>query len=119
MLSEIERARPLLRDGLVAAREIGSGGGFIYGFVALGAAYAREDAARAARLIGSADMLCEETASELGQFEGRVRDETEAETRASLGEDAYAVVYAEGRSLTLDDALALALRPDYGQPESG
>ena len=46
------------------------------------------------------------------QFEGRVRDEAEAELRARLGEDAYAAAYAEGRALTLEDALTLALRPD-------
>jgi len=112
MLGDIERARSLLRDGLIAAREIGQVEGFTYGFVGLGAAYAREDPARAARLLGCADLLCEETASDLVQLEGRVRDETEAELRARLGEDAYAAVYAEGRALALEDALALALRPD-------
>src|SRR5580765_6413043 len=80
--------------------------------VGLGAAYAREDAARATRLLGRADMLCEETAAALEQVEGRVRDETEAELRGRLGKDAYAAAYAEGRALALEAALALALRPD-------
>jgi hypothetical protein len=57
-------------------------------------------------------MLCEETALDLEQFEGRVRDQTEAELRATLGDAPYAAVYAEGRILTLEDALALALRTD-------
>jgi predicted ATPase len=112
LLGDVGRARSLLHDGLLAAREIGHVEGFTYGFVGLGAAHAREDPARAARLIGRADMLCEETASELEPVEGRVRDEAEAELRARLGEDAYAAVYAEGRALALEDALALALRPD-------
>jgi hypothetical protein len=86
--------------------------GFIYGFIALAATYAREDPARAARLLGHADLLCEETASNLQNFEGRFRDDTEAGLRARLGEDAYATLQAEGRALTLEDALALALRPD-------
>ena len=86
--------------------------GFIYAFVGLGAAYAREDPARAARLIGQADMLLEEAASYFHQLEGRVHDETEAELRTRLGEDTYAAAYAEGRALTIEDALALALRPD-------
>ena len=38
--------------------------------------------------------------------------ETEAELRATAGEDAYAAAYAEGRALALEDALALALRLD-------
>ena len=83
------------------------------GFVALGVAYAREDPARAARLLGRADALREETAfRDVEPFERRVRDEAEAELRARLGEDAYAAAYADGRALTLEDALALALRPD-------
>jgi hypothetical protein len=48
MLGDIERARSLLRDGLLAAREIGLTWAFIGGFVGLGAAYARDDPARAA-----------------------------------------------------------------------
>ena len=112
MLGDVQRARSLLRDSLVAAREIGLVEGFIGGFVGLGAAYAREDPARAARLIGRGDMLCEETASGLDNFKRRVRDETEAELRARLGEDGYAAAYADGRELALEDALTLALGPD-------
>jgi predicted ATPase len=112
MLGDVQRARSLLRDGLVAARQIGLVGEYTYGFVGLGAAYAREDPARAARLIGRADLLSEEAASELEPLEGRVRAETEAALRARLGEDAYESVYAKGRALALEDALALALRPD-------
>jgi hypothetical protein len=112
MLGDVQRARSLLRDSLVAAREIGLVEGFIMGFVGLGAAYAGDDPARAARLIGRADVLLDEAASELRQLEGRVRDDTEAELRMRLGEDAYAAVHAEGRALALEDALALALRPD-------
>ena len=111
-LGDVERACELLREGLVAAREIGLVEGFIQGFVGLGAAYAREDPARAARLLGHADLLCEETGSNLQHFEGRLRDETEAALGARLGKDAYAVVLTEGRTLAIEDALTLALRPD-------
>jgi predicted ATPase len=111
-LGDVERATALLRDGLVAAREIGLVEGFIQGFVGLGATYAREDPPRAARLLGHADLLCEETGSNLQNFEGRLRDETEAALRARLGEHAHAAMLAAGRALALEDALALALRPD-------
>ena len=50
--------------------------------------------------------------SGLDNFKRRVRDETEAELRARLGEDGYAAAYAEGRGLALEDALTLALGPD-------
>jgi predicted ATPase len=112
LLDDVRGARPLLRDGLRAARELGQVEGFMYGFVGLGAAYAREDPARAARLLGRADALCEETASDLEPLEARVRDEAKAALRASLGKDAYPALHAEGRALTLEDALTLALRPD-------
>jgi hypothetical protein len=113
MLGDIERARSLLRNGLVAAREIGQVDGFINGLLGLAAVYAPEDPARAAGLLGRTDMLLEETASPgLEPLEGRVRAETDAELRAKLGEDGYAAAYAEGRALTNEDALALALQPD-------
>jgi tetratricopeptide (TPR) repeat protein len=112
MLGDVQRARSLLRDGLIVAREIGLVEGFTVGFVGLAAGYARKDPALAARLIGRADILCEETDSNLFQFEGRVRNQTEANLRARLGENAYATAYTEGRGLTLEDALALALIRD-------
>jgi predicted ATPase/class 3 adenylate cyclase len=112
MLGELGRARSLLHDGLRAAREIGQMEGFIYGFLGLAAAYAPEDSARAARLLGRADMLLEETASpDLDSLDTRIRDQTEAELRTRLNEDAYAALYAEGRALALEDALTLALGP--------
>jgi hypothetical protein len=58
------------------------------------AAYARGDPARAARLIGRADMLLEEAGTQ--QTDDPVRDETEAELRARLGEDAYAACTRTG-----------------------
>ena len=112
LLDDPRGARSLLRDGLSAARELGQVEGFMYGFASLGTAYARDDPARAARLLGRADALCEETASDLDPLEARVRDETNAALRASLGEDAFAALQAEGRAFTLEEALMLALRAD-------
>ena len=79
-----------------AARELGQVEVFMDGFAALGAAYAREDPARAARLLGRADALREETASDVEPLEARVRDEAKAALRASLGEDAYAAALRRG-----------------------
>jgi hypothetical protein len=62
-------------------------------------------------LLGGGDVLNGEAGSDPEQMEAWGRAETEAELRARLGEDAYATAYADGRRLTLDDALALALRP--------
>jgi hypothetical protein len=54
-------------------------------------------------------VLCEETAFNLEPLEARVRDEAKADVRATLGEEAYAAAYEDGRALPLEDALALAL----------
>jgi hypothetical protein len=43
LLGDVQRARSLLRDSLVAAREIGLLDGFMLASVDLGAAYLRED----------------------------------------------------------------------------
>ncbi|HST17127.1 MAG TPA: tetratricopeptide repeat protein [Gaiellaceae bacterium] len=112
LLGDVEGARPLLRDGLNAARALGQIEGFVYGFVGLAAAYAQENPSLAARLLSRADAMCEETAYRLEPLEGRVRDETKAQLRANLGEDEYAVACRDGRALTLEDALSLALRQD-------
>jgi predicted ATPase len=112
MLGDVERARSLLRSSLLGAREIGYVHAYMNGFVALGAAYAREDPARAANLLGCADALSQESAIQLERFESGVRDKTELELQMRLGEGPYAVAYAEGRALALDDALAFALRSD-------
>jgi tetratricopeptide (TPR) repeat protein len=112
-LGDVARAHDLLRDGLAAAREIGQVDLIIGGFTDLAGVYAREDPARAVRLLGRADALREETASrDDDPVERRLRDETGAGLRERLGEDAYAAAYAAGRALALEDALALALRPD-------
>jgi len=109
LLGDDRGARSLLRDGVSAARELGQVEGFAYGFAGLGAAFARDDPVRAARLFGRADALCEETAFTLEPLEARVRDEAKADVQASLGEEVYAAAYGEGRGLALEDALALAL----------
>jgi non-specific serine/threonine protein kinase len=112
LLGDLEGARLPLRDGLNAARKLGQIDGLVYGFVGLAATYAREDPLLATRLLGRADAMCEETAYNLEPLESGVRDQTRAQLRANLGEDGYAAGCEEGRALTLQDALALILRPD-------
>ena len=50
MFGDVERARDLLRDGLVAAREIGRVGLCTHGFAALGRVRDEAEAALRARL---------------------------------------------------------------------
>ena len=110
MLDDVQRARPLLRESLVAAREMGSWTDIV-GFVGLGAAYAREDPARAARLIGRADKLFEEAAQTSSSW--RVVFATRRKQRSGRGWGGRLRSGVRGgRALALEDALALALRPD-------
>ncbi|MGK5558474.1 hypothetical protein ACSNOI_43430, partial [Actinomadura kijaniata] len=79
-----QRTRALLLDGLAALTA------------------ARGDHARAAELLGMADLLRGHT-DPLGVDSRRVRETT----RRALGEDAFAAAYGRGRGVTSEDALAV------------
>jgi hypothetical protein len=110
MLGDVQRARSLLRDGLIAVREIGLVEGFIWGFVGLeGGIRTRGSGTRRARdrprghaARGGGDSADRRSCSR--------RDGSRAPGEARGGR--LRSVYADGRALALEDALALALRPD-------
>ncbi len=89
---------------------------------------ARDQPTRAARLWGAAEQLGEPLGvSGLGLFDQPLNREidpaarayyAQAETtaRALLGEDAFAVVWAEGRSLSLDQVVASTLAEALDRP---
>jgi non-specific serine/threonine protein kinase len=80
----------------------------------LGAVAARRGAwGRAARLTGAAEAIREVIGYELEPADRDFRDRYVAEVRAALGEAAFASAVAEGRAMTLDEAVRLALEePD-------
>jgi predicted ATPase/DNA-binding CsgD family transcriptional regulator/Tfp pilus assembly protein PilF len=68
---------------------------------------AREQPARAARLLGAADALRGEIEANVTlEFEHLARDRACASARAALGDEAFASAVAKGRVSSLDDAIA-------------
>jgi predicted ATPase/class 3 adenylate cyclase len=95
-------------QSLVASREIGWKQGVWHGMEGAGAALALlGDVERAARLIGYGDALRKELASSLEEVEQEVHDSAIAALRGQLGERLDALL-AEGRALTLEEALECA-----------
>jgi len=79
--------------------------------IGLGAsAAALDESARALRLIGAADKLCEATATSLSSLERRLRERTIRLLAATLDEVAVEHGLKEGVLLSLEDALAEARR---------
>jgi non-specific serine/threonine protein kinase len=64
---------------------------------------------RAARLLGAADVQQRASGMVPLNIARAVHDETIAAARSGLGEDAYAAAWAEGRAMTLEQAVAYAL----------
>jgi hypothetical protein len=73
---------------------------------------------RAARLLGAGEGLCEPAGSRPPLASPVEYERIVAEGRAALGETAFAAVWAEGRAMSLDEAIALALEPGGTLPVS-
>lgn len=90
------------------------------GFAALiGLAGNRE---QSARLAGAAEGLRDEIGCQLEPAEEIFRNDYLAKTRAALGEKAFAALYAQGKALNTDEAVALATNrqlPEKNQSAGG
>jgi hypothetical protein len=60
---------------------------------------------RAVRLLGVLEAMCEETSAVVPLICHLTRVFTQTALRTQLGEEAYAAACAEGRSMTLEQAL--------------
>ncbi len=72
-------------------------------------AAARRAWARAARLSGAAEALRRRVGGATGIVDRAFCEGYQAETRTAIGDGAFEAAATEGRALTLDDALSLAL----------
>jgi predicted ATPase/class 3 adenylate cyclase len=72
-------------------------------------AFAGGAAAEAARLLSSAEALREEIGAGVPPFLAKVNEETLTAIRTQLDDAAFAVAWEQGRALTADEAVALAL----------
>ena len=95
-------AHERLGRALEIFREIGDGEGAAECLLALGAAAAPVDPVRAARLVGAAEALREESGSSLARFQLDWRDRTIGELRGALGEEGWSAAFEDGRASGLD-----------------
>jgi predicted ATPase/DNA-binding CsgD family transcriptional regulator len=86
-----------------------------------GLADAAEDQHKAARLLGAADALRQATGYQRFLLHQDGYDAAVAELRSSMGDAAYRQAFNQGAALTLDDAVAYALRGRgaRGRPAAG
>ena len=110
-----ERARAFFVDALnraFAVRDVANTAYSICGLA--GVAAARGDATRIAQLLAASDALLETVGTPRYAYtnDRQLVARIAAAARAELGPDAWAAAQAFGRSLSLDDAVALALSTD-------
>jgi predicted ATPase/class 3 adenylate cyclase len=115
MLRENPRyARTLLEESLNLAEELGDKSLTVQNLLELaGAAGARGQALRAARLFGATDESCQALAAYFVPFERERQNSLRAAARAELSEGAWEEAWAQGRAMTMDDAVSYALQDDH------
>ena len=69
----------------------------------------RGEMARAARLFGAADVPREEIGFELEPIDRAFRDRYVLQSRVALGDSVFTAAYEEGRALSTEKAITLAL----------
>lgn len=107
---DTSKARALYIESLTLARQIEDQhqvGLNLAGIAALAVAQARP--ARVARLMGAAEVLFEARNTPRSRAEQTDFEQTVAFARAQMNETALAIAWAEGRAMTLDQAIAYAL----------
>jgi predicted ATPase/DNA-binding SARP family transcriptional activator len=104
-------ARALFEESLAMNRELGSQRGIVSDIERLAAvALAQAQSERAARLLGAAEGLREALGAPLPAAERAEHDRAVAGVRTAAGEAAFAAAWAEGRAMTLNEAIAYALQ---------
>ena len=106
----MELARSIYQETLPGWQEIGNRSAVAhqlecFGFLAI----QEEEPGRAARLIGAAEALREKIVSPMTDFERIEYDQAVARLRAMLPEGEFQTLWSEGRSMTMEQAVQLAL----------
>jgi predicted ATPase/DNA-binding SARP family transcriptional activator len=112
---DVERAVPYFAQGLMAFQEFGDKQNIVRRIEALAAASAKAQrhqvmaAQRAARLFGAASTLRDAIGVHLSPADRSLYEPYLAAARAQLDEATFAAAWAEGRAMTLEQAMAYAL----------
>src|SRR5262249_52548616 len=106
-------ARRFFQESLPCCRELEDRDGMAQVLGGFGkVAAAREEPERAARLFAAADALFEGVHSRSVPARGERR--VVAQVRSALGEEAFAAAWAEGRAMSLEQAISDALEEADG-----
>jgi predicted ATPase/DNA-binding SARP family transcriptional activator len=104
-------AAELFAAALGGARELGYREMIAYSLKGIGEVLAAQgDAGASARLLGVSDELFDELAAHVETIERQTYERTVEQLKATLGDEAFASAYAEGRALPLEDAVSMAAR---------
>ena len=104
------RAAQLFAESLRTFRELGDKRGIAASLASVaGVAGARGQAERAARLLGAAEALLDAISGRLPPTDRAEFERNTAVARAQLDEAEYAAAWAEGRAMSLEQALVYAL----------
>jgi predicted ATPase/class 3 adenylate cyclase len=107
-----ERARTRFAAGLEAALQMGWRENVAYCLVGSSSVdFAKGRVERAARSLGQVDRIVEDTLLIFEHYAERERERVERELRSHLGPERLDALRAEGRSLSIEQAVAEALEP--------
>jgi tetratricopeptide (TPR) repeat protein len=108
--NDTEGARPMFEAALRMSRRYGDRSGLAYATLGLACLAAdRGDWQRAAALHGAAQAFIDQVAEPWQVLEARYRRDSLDKIRTSFGEEQSGRAYAKGMTLSLDQALGLAL----------
>jgi predicted ATPase/class 3 adenylate cyclase/Tfp pilus assembly protein PilF len=116
---DYERAVTLYRQSLAPQKEIGDKLGLVQCLEGLaGVACAQRDYEKGVRLFGAAEGLRETLAVHRAPSDQADHDQRVTSARAALGDAVFAAALAEGRAMTLEQAIEYALAAEP-HPEEG
>lgn len=102
-------AAALFRDALSDAHDLGYREMIAYSLKGIGEVLAAQsETTESARLLGAADGLFGELGAHVEAIERETYARTVERLKATLGDDTFAAAHAEGRSMTLEQAVATA-----------
>jgi predicted ATPase/DNA-binding CsgD family transcriptional regulator len=112
------RAVALQQEAISLRRDLGDSIGLAESFESLARAVASAGPSSAAQLLGAADTLHKRLGSPAMPSHCQVIADAERIARASLGDPVYEAAWTVGQMLTLDEAIAAALRFAWPRDET-
>jgi tetratricopeptide (TPR) repeat protein len=109
---EPERAKALFKESLTLARASGNKQGIIMCLVGLAGVGLDKQPASGSRLLGAAESLRKQLGAALPAMYHHEYERTVSVLRSALGEEGFAVAWAEGEAMTPEQAVEFALEVD-------